>query len=215
MSDPCAPTQSSSAPRSASVPHRDHEGAKIGMWLFLFTELLLFGGLFLVYAAYRARYPGEFHSCGQELHYVIGIANTAVLLTSSLTMAISITATQLGQKKRSMLFLACTMVLGCVFLVNKYIEWSGEIGHGIYPSSPELLKRPHGEILFYGLYYTMTGLHGLHVIAGLVVLGFMLAFLRRGAIHQGDHVKLENAGLYWHLVDVIWIFLLPLFYLAA
>lgn len=208
-------TEPGTSTAGAPEAHRDDEAAKIGMWLFLFTEMLLFGGLFLLYSAYRARFPVEFHDAGQHLNHVIGIANTVILLTSSLTMALSIAATQRGSKNLSLLFLGTTIVLGLVFLVNKYMEWSGEIHHGIYPNSEILLARPHGEIIFFGLYYTMTGLHGLHVIAGLVVLSVMWKLLQQGTIRRGHHIKLENAGLYWHLVDVIWIFLLPLFYLAA
>jgi cytochrome c oxidase subunit 3 len=99
--------------------------------------------------------------------------------------------------------------------VNKYFEWIAKFHHGLYPNSPDLLKRAPGEVLFFGLYFSMTGLHGVHVIAGMVLLSIMLVLLARKRIHQKDYVKIENAGLYWHLVDVIWIFLLPLFYLAA
>jgi len=122
---------------------------------------------------------------------------------------------QKGNRRLSMLLLAVTVTLGAVFLTVKYFEWMVKIHHGLYPNGPELLKRPPGEMLFFGLYFTMTGLHGLHVIAGMVVLSIMLVLLARGRIRQDDYIKLENAGLYWHLVDVIWIFLLPLFYLAA
>jgi cytochrome c oxidase subunit 3 len=200
---------------AAAAPHRDYQGAKIGMWLFVFTELILFGGLFLLYSAYRTKYPHEFHEGGQELNVVIGVANTIVLLTSSLTVAMSITAIQKGEKRRARILLAITLLLAAVFLVDKVVEWSAEIGRGIYPNGPELLKRPQGAIIFFGLYYTMTGLHGLHVLAGIGVLAVMLALLTKDRIRSDDYVKLENAGLYWHLVDVIWIFLLPLFYLAA
>ncbi len=192
-----------------------YERAKIGMWLFVFSELILFGGLFLLYSAYRMKYERDFHEGGQELNVVIGVANTIVLLTSSLTVAMSITAIQKGAKRLSQLLLAVTMVLALVFLVNKGIEWSREIGRGIYPNGPELLKRAPGSNIFFGLYYTMTGLHGLHVAAGFVALGMMLVLVTRGRIRADDYVKLENTGLYWHLVDIIWIFLLPLFYLAA
>jgi cytochrome c oxidase subunit 3 len=105
--------------------------------------------------------------------------------------------------------------MGAAFLVNKYIEWSGEIAHGLYPNSPVLAKHPQGDQIFFGLYYSMTGLHGLHVIAGIIVLSVMLTLIARQKITSTDFNKLENGGLYWHLVDVIWIFLLPLFYLAA
>jgi cytochrome c oxidase subunit III len=202
-------------PRGGHPAPRDYEGAKLGMWLFLFTEILLFGGLFLLYSAYRARYPLEFHSGGQHLNAIIGVANTVVLLTSSLTVALALTAIQKGDRRLTQLCLAATIGLGSLFLVNKYVEWSAEIGRGIYPGSPALLQRPDGEQLFFGLYYTMTGLHGLHVAAGIVLLSVMLALVSRNRVSSTEFIKLENSGLYWHLVDVIWIFLLPLFYLAA
>ena len=195
--------------------HKDYEGGKLGMWLFLFTEILLFGGLFILYSAYRARYPLEFHEGGQHLNVLIGIANTVVLLTSSLTVALSIGAIQRGNRRMAIQCLSGTITLGAIFLVNKYIEWSGEIRHGLYPNSPVLKKRPPGDQIFFGLYYSMTGLHGLHVLAGICLLSVMLALVIRNKITREDFNKLENAGLYWHLVDVIWIFLLPLLYLAA
>ena len=196
-------------------PHKDYEGAKLGMWLFLFTEILLFGGLFILYSAYRSSYSHEFHNSGQHLNVVIGVANTIILLTSSLTMAFAVTAVRKGDRTISILCLAATILLGIVFLVNKYIEWSTEIHHGLYPNSPVLIQRPHGEQIFFGLYYSMTGLHGLHVLAGIILLSIMLVLLARERITRTDFNRLENSGLYWHLVDVIWIFLLPLFYLAA
>jgi cytochrome c oxidase subunit III len=202
-------------PATPDHPHKDYEGAKFGMWLFLFTEILLFGGLFILYSAYRARYPIEFHDGGQHLNVFIGVTNTLILLTSSLTVALSIAAIQKGDRKTTIRCLIATIILGTVFLINKYIEWSGEIRHGLYPSSPALAQRPHGEQIFFGLYYSMTGLHGLHVIAGITVLSIMLTLVITRKISSADFGKLENAGLYWHLVDVIWIFLLPLFYLAA
>jgi cytochrome c oxidase subunit 3 len=199
----------------AAYKHMDYEGSKLGMWLFLFTEILLFGGLFILYSAYRAKYPNEFHQGGQDLNVVIGVTNTFILLTSSLTMALSITAIQKGSRRLSIGCLSTTIILGVIFLFNKYIEWSGEIHHGLYPNSPELLKAPHGRQIFFGLYYSMTGLHGLHVFAGIILLSIMLVFVIRGKISERNFNRLENSGLYWHLIDVIWIFLLPLFYLAA
>jgi cytochrome c oxidase subunit III len=195
--------------------HKDYEGAKLGMWLFLFTEILLFGGLFILYSAYRARYPLEFHEGGQHLNVFIGVANTLILLTSSLTVALSLSAIKKGDRKATILCLIATIFLGTFFLINKYIEWSGEIHHGLYPNSPVLSQQAKGDQIFFGLYYSMTGLHGLHVFAGITVLSVMLAFVIKNKISSADCNKLENAGLYWHLVDVIWIFLLPLFYLAA
>lgn len=205
---------SSPAAEPHSVPS-DYEGSKLGMWLFLLTEIILFGGLFLLYSVYRSKYPLDFHDGGQHLNTLLGVANTVILLTSSLTVAVSITAMQKDNRKLTMQCLATTILLGAAFLVNKYIEWSGEIRHGIYPNSPELLQRPQGTRLFFGLYYAMTGLHGLHVFAGILVLSVMLVLVGRKKISSTDFLKLENAGLYWHLVDVIWIFLLPLLYLAS
>jgi cytochrome c oxidase subunit III len=199
----------------SGAAHKDAEGAKLGMWIFLFTEVLLFGGLFLLYSAYRTKYTADFHAGGQSLDTLIGVANTIILLTSSLTVASSVTALQKGNKKLCLALLATTIAFGLAFLTNKYIEWSDEIRRGMYPNSPELLKHPDGIKIFFGLYYSMTGLHGLHVIAGITVLAFIFDFVRRNKITPSDPVKLENAGLYWHLVDIIWVFLLPLFYLAA
>jgi cytochrome c oxidase subunit III len=199
----------------ANTEHRDYTGSKLGMWLFLFTEILLFGGLFLVYAVYRYVNAAEFHAAAAGLSTVLGTANTVILLTSSLTMALAITALQRGNTRASIQLQAATIILGLVFLINKYIEWSGHILEGIYPNAPELLARSHGQILFYGLYYVMTGLHGLHVVAGIILIGIMLTQTVRRQITGNDQVKLENAGLYWHLVDLIWIYLFPLFYLIT
>ncbi|MEG8947278.1 cytochrome c oxidase subunit 3 family protein [Rosettibacter firmus] len=193
--------------------HIDKIGAKMGMWLFLFTEVLLFGGLFLAYALYRYQYSIDFHIAGMELNTLIGTFNTIILLTSSLTMALSIAFIQKGNKLLSILFLISTILLALIFLVNKYFEWTAKFEHGIYPGSNELLNRPNGQILFFGLYYVMTGLHALHVIIGIIILSFMLFFLIRNKITKDNNIKLENSGLYWHLVDLIWIFLFPLFYL--
>ena len=194
---------------------QDYEGSKLGMWLFLFTEILLFGGLFMLYSAYRARYPIEFHEGGQHLNVVIGVANTLILLTSSLTVALSIAAIQRNARRASILCLCSTIFLGIVFLVNKAIEWSSEIQKGLYPNSPILSERAQGDQIFFGLYYSMTGLHGLHVLAGIILISIMLVLVLKQKISASNFNRLENAGLYWHLVDVIWIFLLPLFYLAA
>jgi cytochrome c oxidase subunit 3 len=198
---------------SNSHVHRDDLGAKIGMWLFLFTEVLLFGGMFLVYAVYRFQNQAQFHLAAMELNTTVGTINTIILLTSSLTVAMSITAIQKNNKFLSMLFLSITLLFALMFMVNKFFEWSAKIEHGIYPGSEELLKKQNGEILFFGLYYIMTGLHGLHVIIGVVLLSIMLVLIYKDKINSDSYVKLENSGLYWHLVDLIWIFLFPLFYL--
>jgi len=194
---------------------RDDTGAKLGMWLFILSELLLFGGMFILYSIYRYKNPVDFHHASRELDVILGTLNTLILLTSSLTMALSISAIQKGNRKLSTYLLIATIFFGLLFLLNKGIEWSTKMNHGIYPSSPILLERPKGELLFFGLYYVMTGLHGLHVLVGVAVLSVMLNFLLRDKISQTHFVPLENSGLYWHLVDIIWIFLFPLFYLIT
>jgi len=195
--------------------HRDDEGSRMGMWLFLFTELILFGGLFFVYSVYRYLHQQDFHVAAKSMNVFIGTANTLILLTSSLTIVLSIVAMQNRKKILSLLLQGITVIFGLLFLVNKYFEWSTEIGHGNYPGSPELLSQSSGHILFFGLYYVMTGLHGLHVIIGMVIIMFMMRFTMKDIITPDSYVKLEAAGLYWHLVDIIWIFLFPLFYLIT
>ncbi len=185
----------------------------MGMWLFLFSELILFGGMFIIYAVYRFKHPDEFRLAASELDTFIGTINTIILLTSSLSVAMSITAIQRGRKRLSMTLVGTTIVLALLFLVNKYFEWSHKISLGIYPRSPELTGKPEGEILYFGLYYVMTGLHALHVVVGMVILAVMFAFIAKGSINKNSFVRLESGGLYWHLVDIIWIFLFPLFYL--
>lgn len=193
--------------------HRDDYGSKMGMWLFLFTELILFGGLFILYAVYRFTHQQEFHLAAQELNTTIGLINTIALLTSSMTAAMSLTAIQKGNIRFSKGLIWITIGFAFVFMINKYFEWGAKIHHGIYPGSKELLNKPNGEILYFGLYYTMTGLHTLHVIIGVVFFLFILRQINQGKIHQTSYVRLENSTLYWHLVDLIWIFLFPLFYL--
>lgn len=195
--------------------HRDYEGAKIGMWLFLFTEVLLFGGLFLLYAVYLHRYPAEFHAAGKDLSRIFGTANTIVLITSSLCMALAISALQRGKVLLSQRLVLLTVALAGVFLVNKFFEWSAKIGHGIYPNSSGLLALPPGEMVFFNLYYLMTGLHGIHVIIGGAVLLYGWHLMRAGRVTPEHFVFLENGGLYWHLVDLVWIYLFPLFYLVV
>jgi cytochrome c oxidase subunit 3 len=187
----------------------------MGMWLFLFTELILFGGMFFIYAVYRFMNQQDFHVAAKELNTIIGTFNTAILLTSSLTMALSITALQRRNRMLSIFFQVITIVLAFGFLINKYFEWTAKIHHGIFPGSEELLAQNSGQILFFGLYYVMTGLHGLHVIIGMVLIGVMTRFTVKGVITPDNYAKLEAAGLYWHLVDIIWIFLFPLFYLIT
>jgi cytochrome c oxidase subunit 3 len=195
--------------------HRDDLASKTGMWLFLFTEMLLFGGLFVVYSVYRFRNAQAFHLAARELNVTIGTINTIILLTSSAMIAMSITALQKKNKKFALFLLGITIFLGLAFLVNKYFEWGGHIKEHIYPGSPVLALRGQGDVLFFGLYFFMTGLHALHIIIGLVFIGVITLKISRDKITYDNFVLLENSGLYWHLVDLIWIFLFPLFYLIT
>jgi len=195
--------------------HKDYTGSKLGMWLFLLSEILLFGGLFILYSMYRYKHPVDFHLAAWELSRPLGTLNTLILLTSSLTMAFSIASLRRGDYRISKLFIIATIFLGFLFLGIKTIEWGAKIEHGIYPNSPRLLGRSKGEILFFGLYYSMTGLHALHILVGLLVLSIMFFLMIRGRINKDHCVPLENSGLYWHLVDIVWIFLFPLFYLIT
>jgi cytochrome c oxidase subunit III len=195
--------------------HRDDQASKFGMWLFLFTEMLLFGGLFIVYSVYRFRNPNAFHLAARELSIAIGTVNTIILLSSSSTIAMSVTAIRRQNKKLALLLLGITIFLGLAFLVNKYFEWGEHIKAHIYPGSSVLALRGQGDVLFYGLYFFMTGLHALHIIIGLVFIGFVTIYILKNSITCDNYILLENSGLYWHLVDLIWIFLFPLFYLIT
>ena len=206
-------SEAGSAHGHAEVVPYDPTGAKIGMWLFLFTELLLFGALFIAYAVYLKLFPWQFQLGSAELSIPMGATNTIILLTSSMTVALSIAALQRGDTKRSLRLLDATLLFAFAFLVIKAFEWGAKFEHHIYPGSPELLDRTKGEIVFFGLYFTMTGLHALHVLVGAFAILWARKRIVAKRVTQERSVLLENVGLYWHLVDLIWIFLFPLFYL--
>jgi len=194
---------------------KDHLTGRLGMWLFLFSELLLFGGLFILYGVARRRFPLEFHGAAAEMNTLFGVLNTGVLITSSLFVALAVAALKKRAKTRALWYTACTVFLAVTFLCVKVVEWSEKIHHGLYPNAAELLARPRGEILFFNLYYIMTGLHGVHVAVGVALLTVVWLMIRKDRIHGGNPAVLENSGLYWHLVDIIWIYLFPLFYLIT
>lgn len=192
----------------------DKTGVRIGMWIFLYSEIILFGGLFVLYSVYFHMYPESFAEGGKELDRIIGATNTLVLLISSFTVAASITAIQRKEKGQAIGLLIFSISCGFIFLVNKYFEWSAKFHHDLYPNSETLLDGEPGVSIFFGLYYTITGLHGLHVIIGMVLLAISLVLVIRGKVTHERYAMLENSGLYWHLVDLIWIFVFPLFYLV-
>lgn len=260
----------STAHSIAVAHHKDYRGSKFAIWLFLITEVILFGGMFLLYSVYRSEYAQDFHHGAAELNTLLGSINTLILLTSSLTMALSIAGVHHGNRKLALWMLALTILFAGGFLVIKYFEWGAKIHHGIYPGSDRLAAFPKGEQLFFGLYFTMAGVHGVHVLVGMVLLTVMffrvmgqpnakLSFVaghglqnaegarlavideQGNALWKGEKIDstiqridvktkywpvkrrfrqedfnlLENSGLYWHIVDIIWIFLFPLFYLIT
>jgi cytochrome c oxidase subunit 3 len=195
--------------------HRDDEASKLGIWLFIFTELLFFGGLFITYAVYRHAHPQAFHLAAQQLDVTVGTINTVILLISSMTIAMATTSIQKKDRRTTLILIWITLLLALAFLVNKYFEWSGKIDHGIWPGSPLLEELGQGDTLFFGLYFFMTGLHALHIIIGMVLIAVILVRVQKNRITFDNFQLLENGGLYWHLVDLIWIFLFPLFYLIT
>jgi cytochrome c oxidase subunit 3 len=198
--------------------HAGLEGAKMGMWLFLFTELLLFGGLFAAYAVFHTIYAKDFEIAHHHLNRTIGFINTLILIASSFTMALSVRSAQTSRKGLLNLFLLLTILLGTAFLVIKLVfEWPVKFAEGLYPGGKEfnhLLQEGHrGQALFFSLYFMLTGLHGLHVLVGVLVLLGILFMALRNTFSSEYYGPVEVSGLYWHLVDLIWIYLFPLFYL--
>jgi cytochrome c oxidase subunit 3 len=189
--------------------------SKIGMWLFLFTELLLFGTLFIGFAVYLDKYRWDFQKGSEHLNRLIGATNTLILLTSSLTMALSIAALERGKKFLSLALQAVTIGFALAFLIIKGFEWYHKYQDHLFPKTDHMLTLPPGEQLFFGLYFTMTGLHALHVIVGGTAIVIAMRLVIRNRVRQDRIVFLSNVGLYWHLVDLIWIYLFPLFYLIG
>jgi cytochrome c oxidase subunit 3 len=190
---------------TASRAHALH----VAVWIVIASEALLFAGLFTLYAAYRSEYSPEFHVAARRDLSVIGGVNTLILLTSSFFMAVGVHFARLARSRAAAWSLACVLVLGGMFLVLKGIEWGLHIEEGIVPGTAGDLPM-RGAVLFFALYYLMTGLHAAHVIAGMILVAWVLALVRR--IPRTPAVEL--VGLYWHFVDAIWVFLWPLFYLV-
>lgn len=191
--------------------------AKQGMWVFMVTEVLMFGGLFVAYGIFRGLYPDMFHEAHQTLSVKMGTINTIVLITSSLTMALGVGAAQRGQKDRTILCLVLTFMLACCFLVIKYFEYSHKFHDGLLPGahfSNTELKHPKTD-LFFSLYFCMTGLHGVHVVIGMGLMVWLLVKTLRNQFSPYYYTPVELVGFYWHFVDLIWIYLFPLLYLVG
>jgi cytochrome c oxidase subunit 3 len=193
------------------------EAATLGMWVFLVTEVLFFGGLFATYAVYRAWYPGAFAAASHELDVALGTTNTVALITSSLTMALAVRAAQLGQRKLVLLLLAATMIFGAAFLGIKSVEYYHKFVEHLVPGPGFQFEREHFRHaqLFFSLYFIMTGLHAVHMVIGIGIMLVMFWWSWRGTITVEYYSPIEISGLYWHFVDIVWIFLFPLLYLIG
>jgi cytochrome c oxidase subunit 3 len=193
------------------------EASTLGMWVFLVTEVLFFGGLFLTYMIYRSWYPDAFAAASHELDVTLGTINTAVLIGSSLTMALAVHAAQTGERKLLMIFLVATMVLGVIFLGIKSVEYYEKFTQHHVPGPGFQFEAEYfrNAQLFFSLYFIMTGLHAVHMIIGLGIMTWMLVWSWNGTITADYASPIEISGLYWHFVDIVWIFLFPLLYLIG
>jgi cytochrome c oxidase subunit 3 len=196
---------------------QQRDATTLGMWVFLTTEVLFFGGLFMVYAVYRSWYPEAFAAASHSLDVVLGTVNTAVLITSSLTMALAVHAAQTGRRGLLMTFLVLTMMLGATFLGIKSVEYYHKFAEHHVPGPGFQFEKEyfrHAQ-LFFSLYFVMTGLHALHMIIGVGIMLWMFWWSWRGTITAEYSSPIEISGLYWHFVDIVWIFLFPLLYLLG
>ena len=191
--------------------------ATIGMWIFIVTEIMLFGGLFLGYTAHRWMQHDAWVEGSRHMDLIVGAVNTAVLIVSSLMMALAVQRAQRGEQRSVELFLALTSLLGLVFLGLKAYEYWGHFREGLVPGRLWHYAGPHagGVQTFVFLYFAMTGLHAVHLTVGVALVSALLLAARRGWFSGGYHTPVEVVGLYWHLIDVIWVFLFPLFYLVG
>lgn len=205
---------------------QQREAASIGMWVFLVTEIMFFGGLFMAYLLYRYKYPMAFAAGSNHLDWRLGGLNTVVLIVSSLTMALAVYYAQTGVRRLQVTFLVITMILGATFLAVKAVEYHEKyVDHlipvrGMFEWDEKVNPLPHNVSpqqvqMFYWIYFAMTGLHALHMIIGLGILSFLVYFSSRGRYSPEYHAPVEISGLYWHFVDIVWIFLFPLLYLLG
>lgn len=205
----------------------EYQSSKQGIWLFLATEILMFGGLFVGYVIYHGIYPEIFMIGSKFTDWRLGAANTVVLLFSSLTMALGIYYVQKGQPKKSMQMLGITVVCGLIFMVIKYFEYTHKIHLGLMPGAwftadaQSLMSYtgtetlPSNLALYFSFYYMMTGLHGIHVLLGMGLIIWVMFRLKRGDFSPHHYTAVEGVGLFWHLVDLVWIYLFPLLYLVT
>jgi cytochrome c oxidase subunit III len=193
------------------------EASILGMWVFLVTEVMFFGGLFMAYLVYRTAYPVAWAKSSEELNVYMGGLNTAVLICSSLTMALAVRAAQVGSRRGQIVNLILTILFGSTFLVVKYFEYAEKFKHHLVPG-PHFAPAAdlgYGSQIFFALYFIMTGIHALHMVGGIVLMSVILVMAWRGRFGPDYYGPVEVSGLYWHFVDIVWIFLFPLLYLLG
>ena len=191
------------------------EASTLGMWVFLVTEIMFFGGLFMAYIVYRSAYPEAWIAGSNHLNVPLGGLNTAVLICSSLTMVLAVRAAQTSSRKGQILHLILTMAFGSVFLIVKYFEYAEKFEHHLVPGPNFDPALPKEQQLFFSLYFMMTGVHAAHMIIGLGLMAVILVMAWRGRFNADYYTPVEVSGLYWHFVDIVWIFLFPLLYLLG
>jgi cytochrome c oxidase subunit 3 len=208
------PEQHSIVAEQFEDAQQQSEASHLGMWIFIATEILFFGGLFLTYAVYRHFYFPEFAAASKHTGLFYGTLNSVILLTSSLTMALAVHSAKANRRLSVPRFLALTIFLGAAFLVVKGFEYHKDIHDQLVPGAHFNPSLPLPSQIFFWLYWTMTGLHAIHICIGLCLLSVMTLLARRGKFSSAYSTPLELAGLYWHFVDIVWLFLYPLFYLV-
>ena len=200
-------------------PEQQHESAYLGMWVFLATEVLFLGGLFAAYSVYRFTYAAAFREASHHLYVSLGAINTAVLLCSSLTMALAVHASKLGRRRALIGYLLLTMLLGLVFLGIKATEYYLDYQEGLVPLRGFDFRfegsDPARARLFFNFYFAMTGLHALHVQIGICLIGVMVVLAWRNRFSAEYNTPVEITGLFWQFVDIVWVFLFPLLYLVG
>ncbi len=196
-----------------STIEQQREANMLGMWVFLATEVMFFGGLFVAYAAYHLAYPVAFAQASQELDLILAGINTVVLLCSSLTMALAVHSAQIDKKKALVTFLLLTIVLGLIFLGIKVVEYGEKFSHNLVPGPNFIFAGPPEGELFFSLYFATTGLHAIHMIIGIGVLIYFVTKALRNHFTSLTYDPVEMVGLYWHFVDIAWVFIFPLYYL--
>ncbi len=209
--------------RAAAYAHQfddaeqQHDASTLGMWVFLVTEIMFFAGLFTVYVAYRSLYPEGFAHASHHLDVMLGAINTTVLITSSLTMALAVHSAQVGRRGPLIVCLLLTIALGSTFLVIKGIEYAHKFHEGLVPGPWFAYHGPDAgpQQLFLSIYFAMTGVHAAHMVIGIGVLSVLVWQARRGRYGASYYTPVELSGLYWHFVDIVWIFLFPLLYLIG